>query len=88
VQGGPESDMIRVCDNGPGIPGPVLERLTREPVTTRAAQGGSGMGLVLSQRVMAALGGRVTIHSAPGAGTTVSLQFSVREDEKAHEVSP
>jgi two-component system, response regulator PhcR len=88
VQGGPESDMIRVCDNGPGIPAPLLQRLTREPVTTRADQGGSGMGLVLSQRVMGALGGRVTVESAPGAGTTVSLQFRVREKDKAHEVSP
>ena len=33
-----------VADNGPGVPPDVLQRLTREPVTTRADAGGSGMG--------------------------------------------
>lgn len=88
VQGSAQSDIIRVCDNGPGIPAPVLERLTREPVTTREGQGGSGMGLVLSQRVMGALGGRVVVRSAPGDGTTVCLQFRLDKAETAQEVCP
>jgi two-component system response regulator PhcR len=66
---------IRFIDNGPGIPPEVLARLTREPVTTRAASGGSGMGLMFCQRVMLAAGGQVRVQSAPGAGTTVELQF-------------
>lgn len=66
---------IRFIDNGPGIPPEVLARLTHEPVTTRASSGGSGMGLMFCQRVMLAAGGQVRIQSAPGAGTTVELQF-------------
>jgi two-component system, response regulator PhcR len=66
---------LRFTDNGPGIPPDVLARLTREPVTTRAASGGNGMGLMFCQRVMQAAGGSVRIESTPGAGTTVLLQF-------------
>jgi two-component system response regulator PhcR len=67
--------VVRFIDNGPGIPPEVLARLTREPVTTRAATGGNGMGLMFCQRVMQAAGGRVNIRSEPGAGTVVELLF-------------
>lgn len=66
---------IEVGDNGPGIAPELLARLTREPVTTRAAEGGSGMGLLLSQRVMQSLGGSVTVTATPGQGATVRLHF-------------
>jgi two-component system, response regulator PhcR len=68
---------IVVSDNGPGIPAAVLSRLTREPVTTRADAGGSGMGLLFCQRVMASLGGTVSVASEPsaGAGAAVTLHF-------------
>lgn len=88
VQAGAESDIIRVCDNGPGVPAPVLARLTREPVTTREGRGGSGMGLILSQRVMDSLGGRVEVRSAPGDGTAVSLYFQRCADANVQEVFP
>jgi two-component system, response regulator PhcR len=66
---------IRFVDNGPGIPPQVLAKLTREPVTTRAAAGGNGMGLMFCQRVMESIGGSIEIASAPGAGTAVRLWF-------------
>lgn len=72
--GGPRA-FIRFIDNGPGIPPEVLARLTREPVTTRAATGGNGMGLMFCQRVMQAAGGQIRIDSTQGEGTTVELLF-------------
>jgi two-component system response regulator PhcR len=66
---------IRVRDNGPGIPPEVLAKLTREPVTTRAAIGGSGMGLMFCQRVMQAISGSIEVQSTVGEGTMVSLYF-------------
>lgn len=66
---------IRFIDNGPGIAPEVLARLTREPVTTRAATGGNGMGLMFCQRVMQAAGGAIRLQSALGQGTTVELAF-------------
>jgi two-component system, response regulator PhcR len=66
---------IRFIDNGPGIAPDILPRLTREPVTTRAGQGGNGMGLMFCRRVMESLGGGIEIESTPGAGTSVALWF-------------
>jgi len=66
---------IRVRDNGPGIPPEVLAKLTREPVTTRAGNGGSGMGLMFCQRVMQAINGSIEVHSKLGEGTMVTLFF-------------
>ena len=72
---------LRVSDNGPGIPPELLKRLTREPVTTRAGSGGSGMGLLFCQRVMTTLGGDIAVHSTPGQGTTVTLYFPPSPDD-------
>jgi two-component system response regulator PhcR len=66
---------IRFADNGPGIPPDVLAKLTREPVTTKASSGGSGMGLMFCQRVMQSIGGSIEVESAPAEGTTVTLYF-------------
>lgn len=79
--------VIRVSDNGPGIAPQVLARLTREPVTTRAEQGGHGMGLVFCRRVMQSLGGDIEVLSPPGGGARICLYFKFREEEKLHEVS-
>ena len=73
--GGAARGWLRFVDNGPGIPPEVLARLTREPVTTRAGQGGNGMGLMFCQRVMQAAGGSLRIESQLGRGTTVHLLF-------------
>ncbi|MCU0925347.1 MAG: hybrid sensor histidine kinase/response regulator [Hydrogenophaga sp.] len=71
----PEQPTLEVSDNGPGIAPDVLPRLLREPVTTRAAAGGNGMGLLFCQRVMHSLGGAITLHSPAGEGATVRLVF-------------
>jgi two-component system, response regulator PhcR len=72
----PEQPLIEVSDNGPGIPPEVLPRLTREPLTTRAETGGSGMGLLFCHRVLSSLGGSVDVQSTPGQGATVRLFFT------------
>ena len=66
---------VRVRDNGPGIAPEVLAKLTREPVTTRAASGGSGKGLMFCQRVMQAINGTIEVQSTLGEGTMATLYF-------------
>jgi two-component system response regulator PhcR len=83
----PVQPAIRVSDNGPGIAPDVLSRLTREPVTTRADSGGSGMGLVFCQRVMSSLGGSVAVRSEPGQGATITLYFSAQEEPNSKDTS-
>lgn len=72
---------LRVVDNGPGMSPELLQRLTREPVTTRADSGGSGMGLLFCKRVMTTLGGDIAVHSTLGQGTTVTLYFPPSPDD-------
>ena len=67
--------MIRIEDNGPGIAPDVLGRLTIDPVTTRAEEGGNGMGMIFCTRIMQSFGGAIAIDSAPSAGTRVTLTF-------------
>lgn len=69
--------LLRVRDHGCGIPADQLSRVT-EPFymvdKSRARkQGGSGLGLALCSRIAQAHGGTLTIDSAPGKGTAVTI---------------
>ena len=66
---------IRFADNGPGIAPVLLERLTLQPVATRADSGRHGMGLVLCRRVLQSMGGSIAITSVAGQGACVALYF-------------
>ncbi|MEZ5645931.1 MAG: hybrid sensor histidine kinase/response regulator [Burkholderiaceae bacterium] len=66
---------LTVSDNGPGVDPQILPHLGREPVTTRAERGGTGMGLLFCHRVMVSVAGTLKIESRPGAGTQVMLFF-------------
>jgi len=65
---------IDVCDDGPGISADkrhtLFEEFTR--FDPDAAQG-AGIGLAISQRLAAALGGTITVRSEVGAGSTFTL---------------
>jgi signal transduction histidine kinase len=68
--------LITVSDDGPGIPADKLPLLFTE--FTRfdpAAAEGAGIGLAISQRIAAALGGEITVESRLGAGTTFALHL-------------
>ncbi|WP_328439583.1 HAMP domain-containing histidine kinase [Streptomyces sp. NBC_00444] len=65
--------VIRVRDDGPGIPPALLptvfERFTRADASrsrTHGAQGGSGLGLAIAAAITEAHGGRIDVHSEPG----------------------
>jgi two-component system response regulator PhcR len=79
---GPAQPFIRFVDSGPGIVPDLLARLTREPITTRSASGGNGMGLVFCRRVMQSIDGSIDIQSEIGRGTTVSLGFQPFDSQR------
>ncbi|MFD5757241.1 sensor histidine kinase, partial [Streptomyces sp. NPDC127044] len=65
--------VIRVRDDGPGIPQHLLpsvfERFTRGDVSRARGgptEGGSGLGLAIVEAVTVAHGGRIHVESAPG----------------------
>ncbi|EFH10330.1 sensor histidine kinase [Teichococcus cervicalis] len=73
--------LVRVGDNGPGIPLEDLPRVT-EPFfrgdRTRAAGGGSGLGLSTARAIVEAHNGGLTIESAAGRGTLVTVRLPRR----------
>jgi signal transduction histidine kinase len=65
---------ITFSDNGSGIPEDVQRHVFDPFFTTRRAQGSTGLGLyIVHNLVTQQLGGRITLASAPGKGTTICM---------------
>ncbi|MDQ3370395.1 MAG: ATP-binding protein, partial [Myxococcota bacterium] len=62
---------VVVADTGPGIPRSHLGRLFVPGFTTKET--GSGVGLAIAERVVAAHHGRITVDSEEGRGTTITI---------------
>jgi signal transduction histidine kinase len=60
-----------ISDTGPGIPRAHLNRLFVPGFTTKET--GSGVGLAIAERVIAAHHGRITVDSEEGRGTTITI---------------
>ncbi|MEY2560781.1 MAG: hypothetical protein QOG51_1196 [Verrucomicrobiota bacterium] len=65
----------RVSDNGAGIPPDDLEKVFDEFETGTQTEGGLGLGLAIVKTFVEAHGGKVTVESKPGAGST--FQFTL-----------
>jgi two-component system, OmpR family, sensor histidine kinase SenX3 len=73
---------ISVADQGIGIPERDLERIFErfyrvDPARSRAT-GGTGLGLAIVKHVTSAHGGKVTVVSTEGAGSTFTLRLPLR----------
>ena len=62
---------LEVVDNGPGIPAPEQAKIFDLFYSTR--KGGTGLGLAIVKRIAQAHDADLTVLSAPGQGTTVSV---------------
>jgi two-component system, OmpR family, sensor histidine kinase SenX3 len=79
---GDDAAEISVADQGIGIPERDLERIFErfyrvDPARSRAT-GGTGLGLAIVKHVTAAHGGKVTVWSKEGAGSTFTLRLPLR----------
>jgi C4-dicarboxylate-specific signal transduction histidine kinase len=69
--------VLSVEDDGPGIAADLLARLPEPYLTTKPPDEGSGLGLSISERIVAELGGTLQIESTPGVGTRVEMRLPV-----------
>jgi signal transduction histidine kinase len=69
--------LVSVADSGSGVAAEhqerLFDRLYRSPADTQRSEGGKGLGLAIVKRIAELHHGSVTLASAPGAGTTVTM---------------
>ena len=71
--------VVIVSDDGCGMTATEVERAFDPFYTTRAQQGGSGLGLSICHGIVEAHGGRIEIDSLPGTGTRVWIRLPSAE---------
>jgi len=76
-EGAADGVWVSVADTGGGIPEDQLNRIFEPFYTTKKK--GSGLGLMLVQRIVRAHGGRIDLQSQVGRGTTFRIWLPLHE---------
>jgi signal transduction histidine kinase len=73
--------VVDVTDNGHGIPPEIMDKIWVAFYTTKGDRGGTGLGLAACAQIIGQLGGKITVESEVGAGTTFSVLLPVAGKE-------
>jgi signal transduction histidine kinase len=73
VEGHGDRVQIRILDTGCGIPADRLQAVFEDFVTTKRR--GLGLGLAITRKIVEQLGGRISVASEVGKGTTFVIDF-------------
>ncbi len=74
---------FRIRDNGPGIPEDMIKKIFEPFVTTKPTGEGTGLGLSLSQDIVAQHGGLMGVESEPGVFTEFWVTIPVDDSASA-----
>jgi two-component system, sporulation sensor kinase A len=66
-----------VKDNGEGIPGEIIPHLGEPFYSTK--EKGTGLGLLISHKIIENHGGSISYHTEPGIGTEVTIQLPLHQ---------
>lgn len=69
--------IIKISDNGCGIPTGNLTRIFEPFFTTRDVGNGTGMGLTVTREIVNNAGGTIECESDVGSGTTVTIRIPI-----------
>lgn len=78
--GGGAAAVVEIGDRGPGIPPETQAQVFNPFFTTK--DGGTGLGLPISLRIVEEHGGAIEVHSRVGQGTTFRVLLPITPDEK------
>ncbi|HSJ53911.1 MAG TPA: ATP-binding protein, partial [Anaerolineae bacterium] len=83
VETGTAGDAVylQFADTGVGIPAETLPRIF-DPYFTTKADRGTGLGLAICQRIVTQHGGKVTVSSVPGEGSTFTVYLPVHANRR------
>ncbi|MBF0525448.1 MAG: MCP four helix bundle domain-containing protein [Deltaproteobacteria bacterium] len=73
-----EAVIVRVRDDGPGIPESVLDKIFQPFFSTKDE--GSGLGLSIAKRIIEEHGGRIQVQSGEDQGTTFTIALPFKEN--------
>ena len=73
---------IEVIDNGPGIPPEHRARIAQPFFTTKP--NGTGLGLWISQTLIAQHGGTLEVNARPSGGTAVTIKVPAGAEDRSH----
>ena len=79
---------LRFADTGPGIAPEHLDRIFEPFYTTRGDEGGTGLGLAVSYRIIKRHQGMRTVASEPGRGATFIIRLPLAGVEGKEEAYP
>ncbi len=82
-----EHAVIRIADDGPGIPDEAAKKLF-QPFATAGKANGTGLGLSIVRNIVTAHGGKIDVDFDPaegGAAFTITLPLRKKDDDSSEE---
>jgi PAS domain S-box-containing protein len=70
-----DSVVVRIKDDGEGIPPELIDRIFDPFFSTRTVYEGSGLGLGIAYQIVKSHGGEIDVDSAPGEGTCFHVRL-------------
>jgi len=85
IDGNIKSVVVRIKDNGPGIPEDLKVRICDPFFTTKPVGKGTGLGLSISYQIIVEKhGGVLKCDSQPGLGTEFWIEIPIKQITKSH----
>ena len=80
-----DSIVIKIRDNGDGIPPDVVDKIFNPFFTTKPTDQGTGLGLAITNDIVREHGGTIGVDTAPGEFTEMTITLPLQRAEAAAE---
>jgi PAS domain S-box-containing protein len=78
-----DSVVVRIKDDGEGIPPELIDRIFDPFFSTRTVYEGSGLGLGIAYQIVKSHGGEIDVDSAPGEGTCFHVRLPTQRPDSS-----